>query len=220
MPESNGRCETRQICLLAKQGADVSQIVEFDIRVHFLHTAFLEAPQLGLMELSYDLLKNSRITHIIHSAWPVNFKMALGSFISHIAGLRALIDFCAQCSEHPKILFVSSLSSIKAISSKMSVPELIIADHSAPSTIGYGRSKYVAAHVLNHANQKSHGSIQTAILRVGQIAGPFKSSKAAWPEREWLPSLVISSQTVGALPDSLGRMENINWIPVDLLATA
>lgn len=214
--------KVRQVRLLSEQGIDACQIAGFENRVHFLHSTSLDAPQLGLTgHGDYDILKRSRITHIIHNAWPVNFNIALGSFKSHIAGVRALIDFCAAVvPEHPKLMFISSLSSISALSGRKTVPEAIVSDPSAPSPMGYGESKYVAEHVLNRATEASHGAISTAILRVGQIAGPVKSSTAAWPAREWLPSLVVSSQTVGALPDSLGRMDQVDWVPVDLLADA
>lgn len=209
----------RQVGLLSKQVLDASQIAGFESRVHFLHSTSLGAPHLGLAgREDYDLLKSSKITHVIHNAWPVNFNIALSSFKSHIAGVRALIDFCAVASEHPKLMFISSLSSITTLSGKKTVPEAIVSDPSAPSPMGYGESKYIAEHVLNRATEASRGAISTAILRVGQIAGPVKSSKAAWPAQEWLPSLVISSQTVRALPGSLGRMDQVDWVPVDLLA--
>ena len=211
--------KVRQFRLLSEQGLDASHIALFESRVHFLHSTSLDAAQLGLaVHEDYELLKSSRITHIIHNAWPVNFNVALNYFKSHIAGVKALIDFCAVVPEHPRLMFISSLASITTLSGRKAVPETIVSDPSAPSPMGYGESKYVAEHVLNRATQESRGAISTVILRIGQIAGPVKSSKAAWPAREWLPSLVISSQTVRALPGSLGRMDQVDWVPVDLLA--
>jgi hypothetical protein len=90
---------------------------------------------------------------------------------------RALIDFCADTPEHPRLMFIPSLSSITALSGKKTVPETIVSDPSAPPPMGYGESKYVAEHVLNRATEASRGAIPTAILSVGQIAGPVKSSK-------------------------------------------
>jgi thioester reductase-like protein len=208
----------RQIHLLSEQGIDVSHIAGFESRVHFLHATSLDAPHLGLVSSEdFDLLKSSKITHVIHNAWPVNFNI-LGSFKSHIAGVRALIDFCGIVPEHPGFMFLSSLSSITSFSTRQTVLEDIVSDPSAPSPMGYGESKYVAEHVLNRATGASQGAISSAILRIGQIAGPAKSSKAAWPAREWLPSLVISSKTIGVLPESLGRMDQVDWVPVDSLA--
>ena len=210
----------RHSSLMVAQGVDASVFSEFDKRVHFLHTSSLSAPQLGLADREdYDNLQKGKITHIIHNAWPVNFNLSLDSFVSHIAGVRALIDFSASVAEKPKIVFISSLSSMTALSTRTCVPEIVVFDASAPSRMGYGESKYVAERILNKATEASQGTISTSILRVGQIAGPVKSSTAAWPTREWLPSLVISSKTLGALPESLGRMNNVDWVPVDLLAS-
>lgn len=211
----------RQIRQLLEQGIAPSQVDELDFRVRFLHTTSLDAPQLGLADRNdYDMLRNGAVSHIIHNAWPVNFNLSLSSFISQVAGVRALIDFCAAMPAPPKFLFVSSLSSVTALSGKQVVPESVVLDGTAPSPMGYGQSKHVAERVLNAATEASRGAVLTAILRVGQIAGPVKSGKASWPAREWFPSLAISSRTVRALPTSLGRMDDVDWIPVDLLADA
>lgn len=211
--------ESRQLGTFTEQGVEISHISGFKERVQFLQTPSLGAPQLGLSDSgAYEKLKKSNITHIIHNQWPVNFNIRLASFESHLAGVRGLINFSATFPDPPMILFVSSLSSITTLTGRETVPEAMITDSTAPSPMGYGESKYAAEHVLNNATKASQGAISTAILRVGQIAGPVKSSTAAWPEREWLPSLVISSRTVQALPDTLGRMEKVDWMPVDLLA--
>ncbi len=209
----------RQIRLFKSYGIDSSRLLGFETRVEFFHSASLDAPQLGLSRQgSFDTLKEGAITHIIHNAWPVNFNMALASFESHIAGVRALIDFAAMVPEHPKFVFVSSLSSVSSLAARMTVPECMVRDATAPSPMGYGQSKYVAEQVLNNATEALDGTISTVILRIGQIAGPVLDVRAAWPEREWLPSLVISSKTLQALPSSLGHMGMIDWVPVDMLA--
>jgi hypothetical protein len=64
--------------------------------------------------------------------------------------------------------------------------------------------------------------VKSSIARVGQIAGPA-FSPGAWAKREWLPSLVISSRHLKALPETLSnssgeKEQAIDWIPVDLLA--
>lgn len=204
---------------ILKQGVDKLELERLENRVSFLHSVSLDRPKLGLTrQEDYDLLKNGKVTHVIHNAWPVNFNLALGSFRSHIADVRALIDFCAMTPGQPRLIFLSSLSSVTGLSTKRTVPETIISDPSAPSPMGYGESKYISEHILNRATESSGGAISSAIVRIGQIAGPVKASKAAWPSREWLPSLVVSSRTIGALPDSLGRMDRVDWVPVDLLA--
>jgi thioester reductase-like protein len=96
------------------------------------------------------------------------------------------------------------------------VPESLIFDTSAPAKTGYGESKYVAERILNEASKHVPG-LSTNILRIGQIAGPVEHD-SIWPAREWLPSLIVSSKSIDALPSDLGRMNDVDWIPVDILA--
>ena len=114
------------------------------------------------------------------------------------------------------LTFVSSLSSVTSLSSSTQVPESVIFDSSAPAYTGYGESKYVAERILNEASKHAPG-LSTNILRIGQIAGPVEYN-SIWPAREWLPSLVVSSKSIDALPSDLGRMNDVEWIPVDILA--
>jgi hypothetical protein len=81
--------------------------------------------------------------------------------------------------------------------------------------MGYARAKYICESLLQTHATCYPSSI--SILRVGQICGPISGKWRGWNATEWFPSLVISSKFLGAVPDSLGRME-INWVPVDQLA--
>ncbi|KIW87610.1 uncharacterized protein Z519_11935 [Cladophialophora bantiana CBS 173.52] len=196
-------------------------------RVQFLRTTNLGAPRLGLEENSYQYLLQS-VTHVILNAWPVNFNLSVSSFEkTHIASIRRFTDFSSSSSKRAHIVFVSSLSSITSGGLKQSVPEKIIQDNSMPSHMGYAESKYIAERILDAATASSRGRIPTTSLRVGQIAGPvpnvdrggdIKAKLEVWNVQEWFPSLIISSNTVRALPTTLGRMEYIDWIPVNVLA--
>ncbi|KIX05583.1 uncharacterized protein Z518_06455 [Rhinocladiella mackenziei CBS 650.93] len=195
-------------------------------RVQFLRTTNLGAHCLGLEENSYQHLLQS-VTHVILNAWPVNFNLSVSSFEkNHIASIRRFTDFSSSSLRGAHIVFVSSLSSVTSGGLKQSVPEKIIQDNSMPSHMGYGESKYIAERILDAATASSKGRIPTTSLRVGQIAGPVPNVDAAedkvklevWNVQEWFPSLIISSNTVQALPATLGRMENIDWIPVNVLA--
>jgi hypothetical protein len=55
-------------------------------------------------------------------------------------------------------------------------------------------------------------------MRTEQIAGPLKSH-GVWTRQEWLPSIIASSKYLGILPETLGTLETVDWIPVDLLAS-
>lgn len=185
-------------------------------------TADLSTLAFGLKEIQFQKLLGA-VTDILHAAWPVNFNKPLDSFEPHLAGIVNLISFSLSASHSPQITFVSSISAAfgSAASGKTStVPEIILTDPTAPGQTGYAASKHVAERILAHASEKL--GVVSTILRVGQVAGPAES-EGMWAPQEWLPSLVISSATLGALPDSFGAKssvegEVVDWVPIDLLA--
>ena len=179
----------------------------------------LSQEYLGLNIEGYRSLL-SKVTHILHNAWEVNFNLPLTSFETHhLVGIRQYIDFSARSAKGASILFISSISSCMNWSLKHDgqVPEHIIDDPSVPSLIGYAQSKYVAERVLSHAAETA--GVPVRICRVGQVAGPVGTNAqgACWNKQEWLPSLLASSKHVGKIPRSLGPNETIDWIPVDIL---
>ncbi|CAG8951052.1 hypothetical protein HYFRA_00006450, partial [Hymenoscyphus fraxineus] len=187
-------------------------------RVSF-HTINFAQESFGLdTEIYSQLLKTT--TKIILNGWTVNFNIPLSSFEQQIDGVINFVKFANQSSTRPTIFFISSISSVRGISNpEPKIPERVINDdddHSAPTKMGYGESKYIAERLLNYAAEKLH--IDARIARVGQIAGPAVMP-GKWNKWEWFPSLVISSRYIGALPDSLGSEFNIvDWLPIDFLA--
>ncbi|QSZ36628.1 hypothetical protein DSL72_006509 [Monilinia vaccinii-corymbosi] len=175
-------------------------------------------PWLGMKIDQYKMLQYE-VTHIIHNAWQVDFNVSLEQLgATHIRRVRQLIDFSAHSRYGCSIHFISSISSvgnwsITSGSPQGRVPEVSFEDWSLPQGAGYGQAKFVAERLL--ATACSVSNIPVSIYRVGQIAGP-KSSKGKWNEQEWFPSIVRSSKYLGALPSSLGPMESVDWIPVDL----
>lgn len=83
--------------------------------------------------------------------------------------------------------------------------------------MGYAESKHVSERILETASERS--GVPVCILRVGQIAGPVtaRTATGAWNKDEWFPSMIKTSQTLGFLPN---HMPGIDWIPVDILASA
>lgn len=77
--------------------------------------------------------------------------------------------------------------------------------------------------MLDYASRKLH--LITGVVRIGQISGTADNPRG-WNRTEWLPSLVLSSRHIRALPDTLsigssnssGVMSDVDWIPVDKLA--
>ena len=184
-------------------------------RVTFL-TANISQQNFGLELKTYDTLL-SQATAIIHSAWPVNFNLPLSAFGPQLVGITRLVEFVISATHSPCVFFVSSISSVLSHSDGGPlIPEDVIVDAKSPSPMGYGESKYVAELLLDYASEQL--SIDARIARVGQIAGPVEG-QGSWNEWEWLPSLVLSSLHVGAVPESLGSsQEKIDWVPIDLLA--
>jgi thioester reductase-like protein len=194
-------------------------------RVTFL-ASDLSKPMFGLTEAIYEKML-STATHIIHNAWPVDFNQTLQSFQPSLDGVLGLISFSAHSKRSPTVLFLSSISSVinyrNTAGSESIIPETVLSDDSSPASMGYGESKYIAERMLDYAARKL--GLTTGAVRIGQIAGT-KHNPRGWNRNEWLPSLVLSSRCIGALPDTLGPkglnssgvMSSINWVPIDQLA--
>lgn len=200
-------------------------------RVTFL-TADLAQDHLGLDNDgigTYTALLD-RTTQIIHAAWPVDFNQPLRFFQPSLDGLVGLISFARRARPRPSLLFLSSISAVSSYNISPLIPEEPIAITTTTTTtgapcpaapMGYGESKYAAERVLAYAAAQSRGPC-FGVARVGQVAGA-SSTAGGWNRTEWLPSLVLSSRHLGALPDSIGEgrgvMEFVDWVPVDELAS-
>ena len=175
----------------------------------------LDREEFGMRPIQYQELRNS-INMIIHAAWAVDFNLGLSAYEDQLEGLVNLILFSQTAPHSPTILFVSSISSIQHCPSPVS--ETTMADKSAPASTGYGESKYIAEQLLEHAARAVGQSAM--IVRAGQICGPTQGH-AHWNRNEWLPSLVVSSNYLGAIPASLSGQtpeSRIDWVPVDYFA--
>lgn len=87
----------------------------------------------------------------------------------------------------------------------------------APETNGYARSKFLSELLCEVAAQ--HLGFPVTIARVGQVAGAIRQPGGEWDRKEWFPSLVIGSLSMGCLPSDLGsQFSEIDWLPADLLA--
>lgn len=173
----------------------------------------MSKPYFGLTTEKYkDLLRE--VTVVIHNAWQVDFNLGVESFESHIGTVRRFIDFSVQSRFSARLFFISSISAVAGSSFESPVPERMFESWSTAHSTGYGQSKAVSERLLNAATREA--GIPTTVCRVGQIAGPTTAS-GMWPKQEWLPSLIASSKFLGKLPGSLGQLNTVDWIPVDLL---
>lgn len=167
----------------------------------------LSHADLGLSEDSMqDLL--SRLTHIIHSAWAVNFNLGVRSFeAQHIQGVYNLLNVClrVQLSSPAKFFFCSSVSVASGTPKPASIPETAIENLHHAQNMGYGRSKLVSEHIVCNA-MKSTG-ITARVLRIGQLAGDGEMGN--WNDTEAVPLMIRSAVSIGALPE----LDEVQWMP-------
>ncbi|KAJ9143061.1 NRPS-like enzyme [Pleurostoma richardsiae] len=186
--------------------------------VQFLH-AELSQKYLGLDLPDYDALLSS-VTTVLHNGWPVDFNRSFSSFQPAVDGVLNLVKFAHACHNTCSIFFISSVGVVqewpKLSADGTPVPEETLNDWRLAQE-GYGQSKMVAERILAEATKVS--AIHASICRVAQVAGPvLRGEQGSWNEREWFPTLVSTSQKLKMLPSSLGYMESLDWVPVDLLA--
>lgn len=194
----------RQRKALISKGIAVSN--ELFAKVEVLEISPATA-HLGLSATQYESLARE-VTHIVHIAWPMNFKMKLPSFNAAFRTLQNLIRLA--CDAHsqaprrrPRFLFVSSISTVgnyPTMKAERIVPEVAVDDHSWTLDLGYAKAKLVCEKIIQRAAE-DHPEIETGLVRFGQIAG---SSTGYWNSDEHFAALVASSVTVGKFPDLRG----------------
>lgn len=211
-------------CLNRGENAQIRQIKSFEekgLAVNIEKMTFLRynlsEPNLGLEHGVYESVAES-VTHIIHSAWDLNFLRSLDSYASsHLKGIQYLVDFAALAKRLTCLVFLSTVATATAWAETHNdpIPETIMDDWNAAENMGYAESKSIAERLLAAASEKS--GLRTAVCRLGQIGGPT-TKNGVWNQREWIPSLIGSSIHLGKLPASLGSRDLIDWIPVDIAA--
>lgn len=174
----------------------------------------------------------------------MDFNLSLLSFESYISATRRLINLAIACRRKVKFLFTSSISIAGGWdASKGPVPEAVIDNESFLSRRGRGYecSKYVVEHVSLGlfsvirstdfnlqilANVTNSGVLDTTVLRIGQISGSTETG--AWNPGEWVPSIVKTGYSIGALPllegvrtftvivlQHTNDQQTVSWIPMD-----
>jgi len=183
--------------------------------VQFLEAKLADA-KLGLTNEQYSTLTDE-VTHVLHGAWEVNFNLPMSSFRPQLDGCYRLVELAHHSAKRAAMTFVSSVGAANhwAYIHDGAVPEQALSDFAVAEPMGYAQSKLLAELLFVDANKRL--GIPITVCRVGQIAGPVKSEHGAWNSSEWFPSLMLSAKALGKLPDTLGAMDRIDWLPVDLL---
>ncbi|RYP25007.1 hypothetical protein DL765_000235 [Monosporascus sp. GIB2] len=189
---------------MKSRGISVSDDMWAKVEIRQTNTA---APCLGLEEPEYERLA-TEVTHIVHIAWPMNFKMGLQSFEASFRSLQNLIQLARKALLYhhwrkPRVLFISSISTVgnyPLVQEESLVPEVIVEDPTWTLEFGYAKAKLVCEKMIQRANN-DYPEIEAGLVRVGQVAG---ASSGYWNANEHFVAVCASSQKIGKFPDLRG----------------
>ncbi|KIY47791.1 acetyl-CoA synthetase-like protein [Fistulina hepatica ATCC 64428] len=155
----------------------------------------------------------SSITHIIHNAWRVDWKLSLNTFQDCVEGVLGLTKFALSSPRQviPRLLFASSIAVLRNDHTDVAL-ELPIVDPKVPLGQGYAESKWASESILYAAQERTH--LRPIIVRIGQISGGVNG---AWNQSDWVPAIVKSSVTLGCFPMLKGIC---SWLGVEDMAGA
>ena len=196
---------------LSSRGLDLTETERTKI-VPFLGD--LSKPDLGLDEENLQNLR-LQLTHVIHSAWAVNFNLGVKSFEDqHIRGAYNLIQLClsTRTPKPAKFFFCSSVSSAAGTPLIQTISEGPVPQLEFAQGTGYGRSKLVTERIVHNAMKRT--GMYARVLRLGQIAGD--SERGQWNTTEAIALMIQTATTIKALPT---HNEELSWLPVDLAAS-
>lgn len=162
----------------------------------------------GLKENVYRDIA-SRVTHIFHGAWPMDFKVKVRSFESQVQVVRDFLQIghlahALRPSMRPRIVLASSIAVVgrfPSITHSSMVSEAPMEDPQTPLPIGYAEAKWVCEKVMESADIYENG-LEPIIIRIGQLSG--SETTGFWSSKEHFPALVKASRAIGALPDLQG----------------
>ncbi|KAJ6553311.1 hypothetical protein B0H19DRAFT_1263705 [Mycena capillaripes] len=188
-----------------------------------LDASILESSKVSLLsgdvsKLGFDLPApvyremQQGVTHIIHTAWPVDFNLALASFEPNMKGLRNLVDFSlgSPFMEPPRLLYTSSIGIFKNGSKNIFTETPV--DSDLVGRNGYQESKWISEQIL--AKAAAVTPAKPLIIRVGQLSGGING---AWNIQEWVPAIIQSANFIGCIPED---SRDVTWLPVHIAAAA
>lgn len=172
---------------------------------------------LGLNEDEYDSLRRET-TAVMHIAWPVNFKLGVGSFEPHVGGMVHLLNLAMASPRRnkPSYFMASSVSSVMGkptLDDEGKVVEAFPTSTDSP-IMGYGQSKWVTEKIAEAAGPLG---ARATVFRIGQLAANSSRGNYLWNPTEAYPLMFRSANVVGALPD---LNETPSWLPVDQASSA
>ena len=175
--------------------------------------ATLSLPHLGLGSETYNSLL-PRVTHVVHNAWPMDFKRRLSSFQSQFQAVQNLLRLALDASDYDgsarcmgsryrvKFVFISSIAVVGEYSSASegfsTIPETCISEVMYTNRIGYAEAKLVCERIVESARDNFPRNLEAGSIRMGQISGSVESG--FWNTDEHIAALLKSSVANNALP--------------------
>lgn len=155
----------------------------------------------------------SKITHILHAAWPVDFQRPLESFESQFGFLQSLLQLARDAHTRrpvikPRLLFVSSIAAVgkyPTVHGNNIVPEQALVDPRCTSSLGYGKAKFVCERILAKAAEDWSSEMEVSYVRTGQLSG--SEGGGYWNSKEHFPALVKMSHEAGLFP----RLQGVSF---------
>ncbi|KAL4735959.1 hypothetical protein BDV11DRAFT_211615 [Aspergillus similis] len=215
---SNTEANIRQNSSFAMRGIGLDDALMAKLEVIETDTS---KASIGLSADKYQSLIG-RVTHIVHSAWPMSLTRPIRMYESQMKILRNLISLAADIAvEQPQLrvgfLFVSSIAVVGNYplwKGTPLVPEQPTTVESVPLT-GYAEAKLVCETVLSKTLRRYPDRFQAKAVRIAQISG--STTNGYWNSSEYMPFLIKTSQSLGILPYLEGTL---SWYPVDGVAAA
>ena len=167
------------------------------------------SPLLGLTETEYLRIQR-QVSHVLHTAWPMDFKRKLPSFKAQFRVIQNLVHLVRGArgvgyAARPKLVFVSSIAVVgqyPLLTKETVVPEISMSDERFTNDIGYAKAKLVCEKILEKAAHDFGAEIEIAIVRVGQMSGSARSGH--WNADEHIAALLKSSQAIRRFPNLQG----------------
>ncbi|KAI4716400.1 hypothetical protein E4T48_07381 [Aureobasidium sp. EXF-10727] len=214
---SNMEATTRQHESFTARGISMSTTAMDKLKVIATDTS---KSRLGLSQDVYEFLVQ-KVTHLVHSAWPMSLTRQLRGYELQFKVFRNLIDLATDAANYrpPSMRigfqFISSIAVVGVYpnwAGHALVPEKPTVIETVPRG-GYAEAKVSCETMLSRTLYQHPERFSAMAVRIAQISG--SATSGCWNPTEYIPILSKSSQVLRTLPDLEGTFA---WCPVDQVA--
>lgn len=207
----------RQAQALSSRGIHLDAQAASKLEVYQTDTA---RARLGLPESAYDDIAR-RVTHVVHSAWPMSMTRPVQGYEPQFKTMRNLIMLAHDAQKASSLRqsqtdfpvaqftfqFISSIAVVGLDPARSGEPRVAEEPMPAASVLpnGYGEAKLVCERMLNETLGRDRALFRPMAVRLGQVAG--SRATGYWNPVEHFPSMVKTAQTMGSLPQLQGVSE-------------